>query len=108
MSKVLLIIGGDSKINWYELFKGTTLHGKEEIKVEFTRWDEMQLVSYSDSGAVIDLLPSANPLPGTNQSKRRTVTPHFVLIRSATQALYGQDWRNLLIGLMYANIPSFS
>jgi len=108
MPKVLLIIGGDSSINWYDIFKGEKLHGKEDIITESARWEEISLVSYSDSGAVVDLMPSANPFPCTNQNKRRTVSPHFLLIRSTTQALHGQDWRNLLFGLMYASIPSIN
>jgi hypothetical protein len=33
MVKILLIIGGNPNINWYQVFQGEKLHGKEDVQV---------------------------------------------------------------------------
>ena len=66
--KTLLVIGGSSSINWYKLFEGAEING-EPVKVEHASWDDITLVSYSDSGCVITLSASKTPLPGTPQNK---------------------------------------
>eukprot|EP01102_Stenamoeba_stenopodia_P010308 TRINITY_DN3093_c0_g2_i1.p2 TRINITY_DN3093_c0_g2~~TRINITY_DN3093_c0_g2_i1.p2 ORF type:complete len:132 (-),score=20.92 TRINITY_DN3093_c0_g2_i1:71-415(-) len=38
----------------------------------------------------------------------RTFQPHIVLVRSTIRALHGQDWRNALFGLMYAEVPAIN
>src|SRR5690349_6099098 len=87
MVKVLLVVGGNPNINWYEVFKGAKLHGKEDIVVEMTMWDEFHLVSYSDSGVVLDVLPASTVIHESQRS-RRTVQPNFLLIRSANRYQY--------------------
>jgi len=66
---------------------------------------DIVLVSYSDSGCVITLKPSDKPLPNTPQHTTRTITPSFILVRSATAGVYGQDYKNILVGLLHARIP---
>ncbi|EKE40010.1 hypothetical protein ENUP19_0190G0006 [Entamoeba nuttalli] len=105
--KKLLVIGGRPTINWYKLFKNTSI-GNYTIEVEFTMWDEMVLTSYSDSGCIISIMPSKYAIPDTPMNTRRTFQPDFLLIRGACQGVYGQDWRNELLGLMYCGIPSIN
>lgn len=64
-------------------------------------------MSYSDSGLVLDVLPSDYALQDS-QKQRRTVQPDFLLIRSATRALHGQDWRNHLYGFLHSRVPSLN
>ena len=98
---LLLVIGGDAKIDWFELFAADT-----QIAVEAAAWPQIQLVSYSDSGCVVTLSPSPRPVPNSPQSSKRTIQPDFLLIRSAPQADAGIDFRNLLIGFVHARVPA--
>jgi len=108
MVKNLLVIGGSPKINWYSIFNGAKLHGEEEIKVEMAHWDEITLTSFSDSAPVVQLFKSENAIKGTSMEENRVVTPDFLLIRSACRGVIGQDWRNILYGLMHTGIPSLN
>eukprot|EP01130_Rhizamoeba_saxonica_P000034 TRINITY_DN1002_c0_g1_i5.p1 TRINITY_DN1002_c0_g1~~TRINITY_DN1002_c0_g1_i5.p1 ORF type:complete len:266 (-),score=44.94 TRINITY_DN1002_c0_g1_i5:454-1137(-) len=68
-------------------------------------WDEISLVTYHDSGAVLHLSKSSFPLHDKQKSPR-TCLPHFLLVRSACFGTHGQNWKNILLGLYAANIPS--
>lgn len=39
MVKVLLVVGGNPSINWYQVFADAKLHDEEEIRVEMAHWD---------------------------------------------------------------------
>ncbi|ELP85586.1 synapsin-3, putative [Entamoeba invadens IP1] len=103
--KRLLVIGGRPTINWYDLFKNCKI-GKAELVVEFSMWDEMVLTSYSDSGCIVSLQPSKYAIPNTPMNSVRSFQPDFLLIRGACMGVFGQNWKNTLLGFMYCNIPS--
>lgn len=105
--KKLLVIGGRPTINWYEIFKNVTI-GKTKLEVEFAMWDEIVLTSYSDTGCICSLLPSKYAIPGTPMNSGRSYQPDFLLIRSACQGVHGQNWRNLLLGFMFCNVPAIN
>ena len=45
--KILLVIGGNPKIDWYKVFEKETVNG-DEITVEMAMWDEVcQNISFS-------------------------------------------------------------
>ena len=45
--KILLVIGGNPKIDWYKVFEKETVNGNE-ITVEMAMWDEVcQNISFS-------------------------------------------------------------
>jgi glutathione synthase/RimK-type ligase-like ATP-grasp enzyme len=108
--RVLLVIGGKPEYDWKAVFQGATLHnGLVQVEVEWASWDDIRLTSYSDSGAVVDIINSSPEMSGTNASARvRTIQPDFLLIRGAAQGVYGQDYRNLLVGFMHAGLPSIN
>jgi len=60
------------------------------------------MVSYSDSGCVVDVSPT------TADARRRTMTPDFLLVRGALMGVYGQDYRNRLYAFMHSRVPSIN
>eukprot|EP01113_Clastostelium_recurvatum_P024610 TRINITY_DN2937_c1_g1_i2.p1 TRINITY_DN2937_c1_g1~~TRINITY_DN2937_c1_g1_i2.p1 ORF type:complete len:375 (-),score=106.16 TRINITY_DN2937_c1_g1_i2:25-1149(-) len=108
MVKTLLVIGSQ-KIDFHAIFKDQKLSfDGEPIRVEQAPWELISVTSYSDSGAVVTIDPHPNPIPFTNQGTRRTVTVDFVLFRGGTRGTFHQDFRNLLLALMYVNVPSIN
>ena len=99
MVKKILVVGGDKKVDWKDLFAGQKVYD-EEIQIERAHWDEIVLVNYSDSGVVLTLLRPNQP--------SLHYTPDFILIRSAARGIYQQDYRNILYGFMYSRIPSIN
>eukprot|EP01112_Ceratiomyxa_fruticulosa_P009940 TRINITY_DN260_c0_g1_i3.p1 TRINITY_DN260_c0_g1~~TRINITY_DN260_c0_g1_i3.p1 ORF type:complete len:379 (-),score=87.44 TRINITY_DN260_c0_g1_i3:91-1227(-) len=108
MSKtyVLLVVECTPHLNWYETFSGVSLSDGSTIQVEQAGWEEISLTSYHDAGVVLSINKAKNPLPGTSQERHRTVKVDFVLLRSVSRGVHLQDSRNLLFGLIHANIPS--
>jgi len=106
--KNLLIIECQSSINWYTIFEGATLSDGTQIKVEQATWDELSLISYSDSGVLITAMKSTHPHKETSQERDRTFRVDFVLLRSVTRSIKGQDSRNKLFTLIHGNVPSLN
>ena len=100
----ILVIGGVGKINWKQLFEHAEIN-QRPIRIERAHWDEIVLVSYHDSGLILDLYPK----PGSHNETTSTAVigyiPHFIIFRSAGRGIYGQDFRNILYGIMHANLP---
>ncbi|XP_072174058.1 synapsin-3-like [Diadema setosum] len=99
--KTLLVID-DPHTDWAKYFKGKLIHGEFEIKVEQCEFSELNLAAYSDAGVTIDMR-------GIRQGQRvvRTFKPDFVLVRQHARSMEVQeDWRNLVIGFQYGNVPS--
>eukprot|EP01113_Clastostelium_recurvatum_P046209 TRINITY_DN8057_c0_g1_i1.p1 TRINITY_DN8057_c0_g1~~TRINITY_DN8057_c0_g1_i1.p1 ORF type:complete len:391 (+),score=69.66 TRINITY_DN8057_c0_g1_i1:26-1174(+) len=105
--KVLLVVECQSFLNWYDVFSGAAIAGYDGvIQVEQATWDDISLTAYDSSGVVVSIRKAANPLPGTSQENNRSVSVDFVLLRSVSRGIHHQDSRNLLFGLMHANVPS--
>eukprot|EP01087_Luapelamoeba_hula_P021533 TRINITY_DN7553_c0_g1_i3.p1 TRINITY_DN7553_c0_g1~~TRINITY_DN7553_c0_g1_i3.p1 ORF type:complete len:473 (-),score=92.45 TRINITY_DN7553_c0_g1_i3:135-1553(-) len=106
--RILLVIGGKPDIDWYKLFAGASIHnGDVTIKVEMAAWDEIRLISYGDSGVVVDLLPSHYKFAHLRK-RVVSIVPDFLLVRSAITGVHGQDWRNVLYGFMHGCLPSIN
>eukprot|EP00026_Physarum_polycephalum_P008628 Phypoly_transcript_08721.p1 GENE.Phypoly_transcript_08721~~Phypoly_transcript_08721.p1 ORF type:complete len:383 (+),score=81.77 Phypoly_transcript_08721:284-1432(+) len=106
--KTLLVVGGNPNINWYKVFENAKIHDEEEVTVEMAHWDEINIVSYSDSGVQVSLTPASKPHPNTTQGSHRHIKADFLLIRSANRGVFGQDWRNILYGFLHSNVPSIN
>ncbi len=127
-TKTLLIIDG-SNADYISLFKQVKTikfnneRGEEEeepLEVDQAAWEDINLSAYSDTGVVVDIRPSKNPSRSSKQVvsrydlihffliSNRTCKPNFVLIRNAARGINGQDYRNLLFGFAYANIPTLN
>lgn len=100
-SKILLVIDNDST-DWSKYFRGKRLFGDYEIRIEQAEFKDLNLASYSDKGCIVDIDIQRN---GTKLV--RSFKPDFVLLRQHIRDT-NSDWRNLIIGLEYAGIPSIN
>jgi hypothetical protein len=92
--------------NWYEIFADQI--NNEELNVEQSTWEDSYVTSYTD-GAYVELYPAKDPISGTKQNQKRMVKPDFLLIRNLVVSWVPDcDYRNMLYGLMYANIPAIN
>ncbi|XP_071816276.1 synapsin-like isoform X2 [Apostichopus japonicus] len=101
--KTLLVID-DQHTDWSKYFRGKKVHGEFDIKVEQCEFAEINLSASCDHGVVIDMKTSRQGL-----HVMRTFQPDFVLIRQHPQSMEVQeDWRNMIIGFQYGNVPSIN
>ena len=104
MVKTLLVVECTESYNWYEVFKGATVHG-EAIVVEQASWQDITAVSYPNQ-VVVSIRKAKNPLPNTTQGNDRTVMVDFLFLRSVSRGIQGMDSRNLLLAFIHQGIPS--
>ncbi|XP_076865829.1 synapsin-2b isoform X2 [Brachyhypopomus gauderio] len=99
--KVLLVI--DEPLHeWAKLFRGKKVQGEYDIRVEQAEFSEINLVAHANGSCSVDMQVIRN---GTRVV--RSFKPDFVLVRQhAFSMTQNEDFRNLIIGLHYAGIPS--
>jgi hypothetical protein len=97
--KILLIVVPDKKTDFVSLFGTESLQNGQTIRVIEAQWNEMN-ISVDFCG---------------NEPKcfcyigRKPFIPDFCLIRSEVRGVTPeQDFRNLLYGLMYGNVPTLN
>ena len=103
-NKIVLVID-TPETDWISVFKDRQAHhGIQDLRVEQAEFSELNLASYSDSGTVVDI-----------QVKRegtvvvRSFRPDLILLRQSVRGLGSkEDWRSLLFGMKYGNIPSIN
>ncbi|XP_036386409.1 synapsin-2b [Megalops cyprinoides] len=101
--KILLIID-EPQQDWAKLFRGKKVQGDYDIKVEQAEFSEINLVSHANGTCNVDMQVLRN---GTKVV--RSFKPDFVLIRQhAFSMAENEDFRNLIIGLQYAGVPSIN
>lgn len=85
--------------SWAKLFKGKKVNGDYDIKVEQAEFADISVVAYANG--------SCNVAVQNGNQTVRSLMPDFVLIRQhAFSMTENEDFRNLIIGLQYAGIPS--
>ncbi|XP_012270539.2 synapsin, partial [Orussus abietinus] len=94
-----LLVIDDQNTDWSKYYRGRRLHGDFEIRVEQAEFRELSLTA-SEAGTVVSMAVYRN---GTKVI--RSFKPDFVLIRQNLRDA-GEDYKNLLLGLMYGGIPS--
>ncbi|XP_006616433.1 synapsin [Apis dorsata] len=94
-----LLVIDDQNTDWSKYFRGRRLHGDYEIRVEQAEFRELSLTA-SETGTVVSMAVYRN---GTKVI--RSFKPDFVLIRQNLKDA-GEDYKNLLLGLMYGGVPS--
>ncbi|XP_063796841.1 synapsin-2 isoform X2 [Pseudophryne corroboree] len=83
-------------------FRGKKLQGDFDIRIEQAEFSEINLVAHSDGTYAVDLQMFRN---GTKVV--RSFRPDFVFIRQHSFSMAeNEDFRNLIIGMQYAGIPS--
>eukprot|EP01106_Pelomyxa_sp_JSP_P019336 TRINITY_DN9600_c0_g1_i1.p1 TRINITY_DN9600_c0_g1~~TRINITY_DN9600_c0_g1_i1.p1 ORF type:complete len:297 (-),score=44.86 TRINITY_DN9600_c0_g1_i1:71-961(-) len=71
-------------------------------------WIDIAITCYSDSGVVVSVLP-VHDTDGVLKPKITSFTPHLVIIRNQPRGpTPGSDRRNVLFGLMAANVPAMN
>ncbi|NP_001079204.1 synapsin III L homeolog [Xenopus laevis] len=99
--KVLLVID-DPHTDWAKYFRGKKVNKDYEIRVEQAEFSELNLAAYVNGGCMVDMQVMRN---GTKVVK--SFKPDFLLIRQHAYSMtLGEDFRSLVIGLQYGNIPS--
>ncbi|XP_054883516.1 synapsin-2b [Poeciliopsis prolifica] len=99
--KILLVID-EPQHEWAKVFRGKKVLGEYDIKVEQAEFSEVNLVAYSNGSCNVDMQVIRG---GTKVI--RSFRPDFVLVRQhAFSMAQNEDFRNLIIGLQYAGIPS--
>ncbi|KAM8931004.1 synapsin-2 [Pelodytes ibericus] len=97
-----LLIIDEPQTDWAKCFRGKKVHGDYEIRVEQAEFTEINLAAHSDGAYAVDLQMFRN---GTKIV--RSFKPDFVLIRQHSFSMAeNEDFRNLIIGMQYAGIPS--
>jgi len=104
--KILLVVECQSQLNWYEIFQNATLLDGTPIEIEQATWDEMSVISYDSPGVMVQFNRARKPHPGTSQERERMKQIDFVLLRSVTRSIKGQDSLNKLLGLIHGGLPS--
>ncbi|XP_044007362.1 synapsin [Aphidius gifuensis] len=94
-----LLVIDDQNTDWSKYFRGRRLHGEYEIRVEQAEFRELSLTA-CESGATVSVAILRN---GTKVI--RSFKPDFVLIRQ-NLCDANENYKNLLLGFMYGNIPS--
>ncbi|KAJ7398645.1 synapsin-2-like protein [Pitangus sulphuratus] len=83
-------------------FRGKKVHGEYDIKVEQAEFSEINLIAHADGNYAVDIQVIRN---GTKVV--RSFRPDFVLVRQHSFSMAeNEDFRNLIIGMQYAGIPS--
>uniref|UniRef100_H3DBF7 Synapsin-1 n=1 Tax=Tetraodon nigroviridis TaxID=99883 RepID=H3DBF7_TETNG len=103
--KILLVID-EPQHEWAKVFRGKKILGEYDIKVEQAEFSEINLISQSNGSCNVDM----QIIRGGSKVvsfKTRSFRPDFVLVRQhAFSMAQNEDFRNLIIGLQYAGIPS--
>lgn len=101
--KILLVID-EPQHEWGKVFRGKKVLGDYDIKVEQAEFSEVNLVAQSNGTCNIDMQIMRG---GTKVV--RSFRPDFVLVRQhAFSMAQNEDFRNLIIGLQYAGVPSIN
>uniref|UniRef100_A0AAY4EL44 Synapsin-2 n=1 Tax=Denticeps clupeoides TaxID=299321 RepID=A0AAY4EL44_9TELE len=101
--KILLIID-EPQQEWAKLFKGKKVLGDYDIKVEQAEFSELNVVSHANGTCSVAMQVLRN-----GSKVVRSFKPDFVLIRQHAYSMTkNEDFRNLIIGLQYAGIPSIN
>ncbi|KAM6928081.1 synapsin-2b [Xenentodon cancila] len=99
--KILLVID-EPQYEWAKVFRGKKVLGDYDIKVEQAEFSEVNLVAHSNGACNVDM----QVIRG-NTKVVRSFRPDFVLVRQhAFSMAQNEDFRNLIIGLQYAGVPS--
>ncbi|XP_076874901.1 synapsin-2a [Brachyhypopomus gauderio] len=101
--KILLVID-EPQQDWPKVFRGKKLQGDCDIRVEQAEFRDLSVVSHANGTCDVAMQVLRN---GTKVV--RSFKPDFVLIRQhAFSMTENADFRNLVIGLQYAGIPSIN
>ncbi|KAF7249687.1 Synapsin-2 [Varanus komodoensis] len=83
-------------------FRGKKILGEYDIRVEQAQFSEVNLIAHADGNYAVDIQAFRNGVKVV-----RSFRPDFVLVRQHSFGMAeNEDFRNLIIGMHYAGIPS--
>ena len=83
-------------------FRGRRLHGGEyDVKVEQAEFKELSVAASVDGGATASVL-----LYKSGNKVVRSFQPDFILVRQNVKDGPQEDYKNILLGFQYGNVPS--
>ncbi|XP_062396986.1 synapsin-2a isoform X2 [Sardina pilchardus] len=101
--KILLVIDEPTQ-EWAKLFRGKKVQGDYDIKVEQAQFGDIDVVSHANGTCTVAMQVWRN-----ETKVIRSFKPDFVLIRQHAYSMTeNEDFRNLVIALQYAGIPSLN
>eukprot|EP00501_MAST-03F_sp_TOSAG23-6_P001117 GSMAST32.ASY1.ANO1.1160.1 assembled CDS len=110
---ILVIDGGET--NWIAIFASSRtlmVSGKNhEIIIEQCGWSDISLTSSCEKGASPSVLVHirVRSKNGPRFDSRKLIKPDFVLVRNEVRGVgAGTDWRKILYGFMYSQVPSLN
>uniref|UniRef100_A0A8D2JF67 Synapsin-2 n=1 Tax=Varanus komodoensis TaxID=61221 RepID=A0A8D2JF67_VARKO len=99
--KLLLVID-EPHTDWTKCFRGKKILGEYDIRVEQAQFSEVNLIAHADGNYAVDIQAFRNGVKVV-----RSFRPDFVLVRQHSFGMAeNEDFRNLIIGMHYAGIPS--
>eukprot|EP01080_Neovahlkampfia_damariscottae_P002538 gene2538-3500_t len=107
MKEIKVLVIDHDRHDWTKVFEEHQEKNGFKFIVDQAEWSQLNLEAFYDSSNVIlSIKPNKTPQKNTNQHKPRYFQPDFVLIRGLVQGIKpGQDWRNILYGFSFANVP---
>ncbi|CAB1412860.1 unnamed protein product [Pleuronectes platessa] len=85
-----------------KVFRGKKILGDYDVRVEQAEFSEVNLISHSNGTCNVDM-----QVVRSGTKVVRSFRPDFVLVRQhAFSMAQNEDFRNLIIGLQYAGVPS--
>eukprot|EP00732_Lithocolla_globosa_P005644 Lithocolla_globosa_v1_NODE_5973_length_1154_cov_64.965455.p1 type:complete len:332 gc:universal NODE_5973_length_1154_cov_64.965455:1098-103(-) len=99
---VLLVI--DYSNDWTDIFRKQTLQNGQKILVEQTQWKLIRLHTCPEKGCWLYLLDD----PYDDSQKPHLCKPDMCLIRNFPIDLHENDFKNVLMGMMVAGLPSIN
>ncbi|XP_077645771.1 synapsin-1-like [Lonchura striata] len=93
----LLLVIAPPGTDWVKPFKGKSVHGDVELRVEQAQFSELSLAASTHGALSVTIAP---PRGGS-----RKVRPDFVLLREEPEGGAGGAPRRLLVGLHLGGVP---
>jgi len=95
-----LLVIDDANTDWSKYFRGRRVHGDWDIRVEQAEFSELTVSANAEHGVMASIV-----MAKTGNKVVRSFRPDFLLVRQNLRDAK-DDYRNLLLGFKYGNIPS--
>lgn len=102
----VVLLALDYTTDWYKLFRGCKTAGGLPIRVEQSEWKDLHVEASATEGVKVHIKASDNPLPFSTQKDERVVVPDFCLIRNFPMDIHDNGFKNMVIGLLFGDIPA--
>jgi hypothetical protein len=95
-----LLVIDDANTDWSKYFRGRRVHTDWDIRVEQAEFSEMTVTANTETGVTASII-----MAKSGSKVVRSFKPDFLLVRQNLRDA-NEDYRNLLLGFKYGDIPS--